>query len=174
MVTEVDNHETRKHWTLMLHREMPIDTKIIMSFWSFKQKHYPDRTLNKHKAHLCTHGGMQTWGQNYWETYAQVVNWASVFLLLAISKIHGLPSKSIDFVLAFPQADLKVPIYMKLPMGFDAVHNESRKFYVLYLYKSLYGLKQAGCNRLAKLHNGLLDWSFLQSIINSCVFFGQG
>jgi hypothetical protein len=83
---------------------------------------------------------MQTWGQNYWETYAPVVNWASVHLLLAIAEIHGLPSKNIDFVLAFPQVNLEVPGYMELPMGFDAVHNESRKFYVLCLNKSLYGV----------------------------------
>jgi len=57
---------------------MPEDTKTIMSIWSFKRKRYPDGTLNKHKARLCAHGGMQTWGQNYWETYAPVVNWASV------------------------------------------------------------------------------------------------
>jgi hypothetical protein len=31
-----------------------------------------------------------------------------------VAKIHGLPSKSIDFVLAFPQADLEVPVYMEL------------------------------------------------------------
>jgi hypothetical protein len=62
---EVDDHETYKHWTLMLHCDMPSDTKTIMSIWSFKQKRYPNGTLNKHKARLCTHGGMQTWGQNF-------------------------------------------------------------------------------------------------------------
>ena len=76
---------------------------------------------------------MQTWGQNYWETYAPVVNWASVRFLRAVAKIHGLASKSIDFVLAFPQADLEVPAYMELPLGFDAPDNESRKLYVLRL-----------------------------------------
>jgi hypothetical protein len=98
---------------------MPEDKKTIMSIWSFKRKRYPDGTLNKHKAHLCAHGKMQTWGQNYWETYAPVVNWASVWLILAVAKIHGLSSKSNDFVLAFPQADLEIPVYIELPIGFD-------------------------------------------------------
>ncbi len=31
--------------------------------------------------------------------------------------IHGSSSKSIDFVLAFPQADLKIPVYMELTIG---------------------------------------------------------
>ena len=93
--------------------------------------------MNKHKAHVCAHGGMQTWGQSYWETYAPVNNWASVWILLAVAKIHGLPSQSIDFVLAFPQADLEVPVYMELPIGFDAPANESQKYYVLCLNKTL-------------------------------------
>jgi hypothetical protein len=63
---------------------------------------------------------MQTWGKNYWETYAPVDNWASICILLAVAKIHGLYSKSIDFVLAFPQADLEIPVFMKLFLGFDA------------------------------------------------------
>jgi hypothetical protein len=32
-------------------------------------------------------------------------------------------TKSIDYVLAFPQADLEVPVYMELPLGFDAPLN---------------------------------------------------
>jgi hypothetical protein len=174
MVHEVDDHESRKHWTLIRRSDLPDGTKTIMAIWSFKRKRYPDGTLNKHKARLCAHGGMQTWGQNYWETYAPVVNWASVRILLAVAKIHGLPSKSIDFVLAFPQADLEVPVYMELPLGFDAPHNESRKLYVLRLNKSLYGLKQAGYNWFAKLSNGLEDRGFVPSSVDPCVFFGKG
>ena len=123
MIKEVDDHKNMNHWTIMNPRDMPTDAKTIMANWSFKRKRVPDGTLNKHKAHLCAHSGMQTWGQNYWETYALVVNWASVRLILAITKIHGLSSKSIGFVLAFPQADLEIPVYMELPIGFDAPNN---------------------------------------------------
>jgi hypothetical protein len=106
--------------------DVPPGTKTIMSIWSFKRKLFPDGNLKKHKAQLCAHGGMQTWGQNYWETYAPVVNMVSVRILLAVAKIHGLSSKSIDFVHAFPQADLEVPVYMELPLGFDASDNKSQ------------------------------------------------
>jgi hypothetical protein len=174
MVNKVDDHESQVHWTLtnvVIFCRLP---KTIMSIWSFKRKRYPDGTLNKHKARVCAHGGMQTWGQNYWETYAPVVNWASVCILLAVAKIHSLSSNSIDFVLAFPQADLEVPVFMELPLGFDAPDSQNRKHYVLQLNKSLYGLKQAGYNWFAKLSNGLEDCGFVPSSIDSCVFFGQG
>jgi hypothetical protein len=113
MTDEVNDHEVRGHWTLIKCCDFPQGTKTIMSIWSFKRKWYPDGTLNKHKARLCAHGEMQTWGQNYWETYGPVVNWASVHLILAIAQIHGLSSKSIDFVLVFPQADLEIHVYME-------------------------------------------------------------
>jgi hypothetical protein len=51
-----------------------------------------------------------------------VVTWASVCLLLIVAKIHGLESKSIDFVLAFPQAELDVDVYMELPAGVNPVN----------------------------------------------------
>jgi hypothetical protein len=100
----------RGHWTIIQRCDMQANSKTIMSIWSFKRKRYPDGTLNKHKARLCAHDGMQTWEQNYWETYALAVNWPSICLVLAIAKIYGLLSKSIDFVLEFPQANLKVPV----------------------------------------------------------------
>jgi hypothetical protein len=74
MIKEVDDHENRNHWTIMRCSDVPVDSKTIMSIWSFKCKRYPDGSLKKHKARLCAHGGMQTWDQNYCKTYAPVVN----------------------------------------------------------------------------------------------------
>jgi hypothetical protein len=117
---------------------------------------------------------MQTWGQHYWETYAPVVNWASVCILLVVAKINGLSSKSIDFLLVFPQADLEIPVFMELPLGFDAPDSQSQKPYVLQLNTSLYGLNQAGYNWYAKLSNVLGGCGFVPSSVDPCVFFGQG
>ena len=169
MIKEVNDHEERKHWTLLERRDMPPGTKTIMSIWSFKRKRFPDGTLNKHKARICAHGGQQTWGENYWETYAPVVNWITVRTLLALTQIHGLESRSVDFVLAFPQADLDIDVYMELPMGF--VHDEAtRKSYVLKLNKNLYGLKQAAYNWFEHLKSGLIDRDFKQSDSDCCLF----
>jgi hypothetical protein len=77
-------------------------------------------------------------------------------------------------VLAFPQADLEIPVYMELPIGFDALGGESCKFYVLRLNKSLYGLKQAGYNWFAKLSNGLQDCGFVKSNFDPSIFFRSG
>ena len=89
----------------------------------------------KHKARLCAHGGMQQWGIDFWETYAPVVNWISVRLLLILAILHGLETKSINFVLAFPQADLDTNVFMELPYGF---HYGGKGKHVLRLKNNLY------------------------------------
>ena len=37
--------------------------------------------------------------------------------LLALSSLQELPSRSIDFVLAFTQAELDVDVFMYIPLG---------------------------------------------------------
>ena len=100
---------------------------------------------------------MQQWGDSYWETYSPVVNMLSVRLILAIAKLHNLDSKAIDFVFAFPQADLEEDIWMYLPIGFQVdghTEKSSERRYLLKLNESLYGLKQGSYNCTA--HKGNL------------------
>ena len=67
-----------------------------------------------------------------------------------------LSPKSIDFVLAFLQADLDVDIWMELPIGLQPIEDPSSpQHYVLKLRKNLYGLKQASFNWYEKLRDGL-------------------
>jgi hypothetical protein len=117
MKKEIDDHKSCNHWEVVPRSTLPVGTKTIQAIWSFKRKCFPDGSLNKHKARLCAHGGMQQWGVSYWETYSLVVNMLILCLLLALCNIHGLESKSIDFILAFPWADLNVDIWMELPLG---------------------------------------------------------
>ena len=141
----------------------------ILAIWSFKCKIFPDGRLLKHRARLCDHGGMHKWVINYWETYAPLVKCISVQTLLAINKIHKLRSRSIDFVLEFPQTDLDVNVYMELPISIDA-HNGGKRDYILKLKKSLYGLKQDTTNWFETLKEGLNSRAFKQSQVNPCVF----
>jgi hypothetical protein len=171
MAKEVKDHESRNHWTVLPRSVIPPGTKTILAVWSFKRKRYPDGRVLKHKARLCAHGGMQTWGVNYWETYAPVVNWMSIRTLMALSIIHDLETRSIDFVLAFPQAPLEVDIYMEPPYGFDI---NGEKSFILKLNKNLYGLKNASHNFWNLLREGLEARGYKQqSESDPCVFLGK-
>ena len=171
MVKEVWDHETRDHWTIVDRATMPKGTCTILSIWSFKRKRFLNGQIMKHKARLCAHGGMQ-WGVDYWETYSPVVNWISIRALLAIAQIHSLPSRSIDFILAFPQADLKEDVYMELPVGMTLLTGD-KKDKVLKLQKSLYGLKSAGKNWFDHLKGGLIRRGFKPSQIDPCVYMSE-
>ena len=75
------------------------------------------------------------------------MNWISIRFLLIVAQILDLDTQAIDFVLAFPRADLDVPVYMELPAGMDLEEQgENSSRYMLRLSKSLYGLKQGSFN----------------------------
>ena len=137
-----------------------------MMIWSFKRKRHPDGRLSKYKARLCCHGGQQQWGVQYWETYSPVVSWMAVRTLLVLAKIHNLHTQSIDFTLAFPQAEVKVPIYLHTPQGIEFPDHNT----VLKLKKNLYGLKDAGRTWWEHLSDGLEDMGFIQTQTDQCVF----
>ena len=118
MQKEISDHELRNHWSVVKSSIVPSTAKTIQDVWSFKRKRFPGGRLSKHKARLCAHGGIQEWGENYWEKYIPMLHMLTLQLLLSLCNIHKLESKSIDFVLAFPQADLEVYIWMELPIGF--------------------------------------------------------
>jgi hypothetical protein len=93
-----------------------------------------------------------------------MVNMLTVRLLLALCNIHSLESKSIDFVLAFPQANLDADIWMELPTGIVVADKSNKSCaYILKLKKSLYGLNQASLNWFEKLKQSLVDWGFTLS-----------
>ena len=140
--------------------------------WSFKQKRFSDGSLNKHKACLCAHGGMQQWGVHFWETYALVVNWMMVWLVLIVALIHDLLVRSIDYVLAFPQADLDVPIFMELPPGIEP-KDRARGEYLFKLKKSRYGLCQASLNWFKKRKTALTDRGYVSLKVDPCLFYSK-
>ena len=140
----------------------------IMMIWSFKRKRHPDGSLSKHKARLCCHGGQQQWGVNYWDTYAPVVSWSSIRILMTMAKLHNLHTKSIDFVQAYPQAELKSTIFLRSPPGVELA-TESEEM-VLKLIRNLYGLKDAGRTWYEHLTDGLDAMGFTPTESDPCIF----
>jgi len=106
-----------------------------------------DLTTNQvksHKARLNLHGGKQIYRMNSFETYAPVVTWFAIRLMIMIGIIFGWYLCQVDFVMAYPQAPIKMDIYMELPQGIMTAHGNS-KDHALKLEKNIYGQKQAGC-----------------------------
>ena len=106
----------------------------------------------KFKAQCCVCGDLQTAGVDYFETYAPVVQWSTVRLILTDTLINGWTTKQVDYMNAFAQAELSEDVYIERPRGFPRV---DRRDTVLKLNKSLYGLKQAPKSFYSKLRIGL-------------------
>ena len=92
----------------------------------------------------------------------------SVRSLLALSHIHELQSKSIDFVLSFPQAEMETEVCMEIPQGFYNMHEVTSC--VLKLKRSIYGLKQSNYNFCNKLDAAIKDRHFLPCSTDKCVY----
>ena len=86
--------------------------------WSMKRKRQVSTgEVYKWKGQLCINGSSQEQGINYWETFSPVVTWETVRSLLTLAIMNGWETRQIDFVLAFPQAEVECPMYMEVPQG---------------------------------------------------------
>ena len=144
---------------------------IVTGVWSFKRKRTPTGELLKYKARLCAHGGQQRHLVSFDETYAPVVNWFVLHTLLTISLIKGWKSKQLNMVLAYPQADVKTNIYMKIPFGLKVKESGDKKDYLLKLKRNIYRLKDAGRTWGLHLCNNLIAREFEQSKVDLCLFY---
>ncbi len=167
----MNGHVTNKNWALIKRSEVPEDADVVPSVWSMRRKR--DITTNKikkYKACLNLHGGKQVYRMNYYETYAPVVTWFAIRLLIVIGIIFGWALRQVDFVMAYPQAPIECDMYMELPQGIRTSEGDSKDF-VLKLLKNIYGQKQAGRVWNEYLVEKLCSIGFKPSLIDDCVFY---
>jgi hypothetical protein len=170
MLKEVEAHVDHDHWELVKRSDLPTGTEVLPAVWAFRRKRrIATQEVYKWKARLNLHGGRQTKNVNYWETYSPVVGWSTIRMFLILMMINGWSSRQVDFVLAFPQADIECEMHMEVPQGFNV--DGARGDYCLRLRKNLYGQKQAGRVWNQFLHDGLLARGFVQSTVDMCVYY---
>jgi hypothetical protein len=87
---------------------------------------------------------MQLEGVDFFKTYAPVVQWTTIWLMLILEVLLGLKSKQGDLTCAFLYADLAPDetVYVDMPLGFNT-KSKNGKRQVLKLNKTLYGLCQS-------------------------------
>jgi hypothetical protein len=152
---------------------------VLPSTWAFRCKRFPDGTIKKLKARFCARGDKQIEGVDFFETFAPVVNWQTVRIMLILSLILKLATKQVDYTAAFIHAPIdkdpewdklsddqkaKSGVFIEMAKGFG----EAGK--VLKLKKSLYGLKQAPRNFFLHLKSRLEEAGFQQSETDACLF----
>ena len=167
MNQELESLVKRDTWSLVPRG----DHKTIPGTWAFRIKRKPDGSLNKFKARFCVRGDLQ---QKYNlaepDTYAPVVNWSTIRLMLVLTQQLNLSTVHLDFSNAFAQADIPEgsEVYLEPPPRY-ATQNDM----VLKLNKSLYGQVEAPQLWYNKLKEGLIDRGLKLSDIDPCLFIGS-
>lgn len=146
MRKEVKWHIDNRDWVIVDQADIPdipVGKSIVPAVWAMRRKRdISTREVYKWKARLNYHGGKQTKGIDYWETYAPVAAWSSIRIIMLIALFNYWYTKQLDFVLAFPQAPEETELYMAIPPGFTVEGDPKKK--ALKLLNNLYGQKQAG------------------------------
>ena len=142
-------------------------TQILPGTWTLRRKRNPDGTLKGLKARWCVRGDLQP---PVADTYAPVVQWSTIRLVLYFTLFFNLSTRCIDFSNAFVQAPLTDPIYVHLPRGF---HSTDDRDVCLKLKKSLYGITQAPRLWYEHLKAKLEKRGFKQSRLDPCLFYSK-
>eukprot|EP00957_Ditylum_brightwellii_P169408 12894155-Ditylum_brightwellii.AAC.1 len=86
MNNELGTLPDMKSWIIVKQRP---GMNVLGSIWAFKIKCYPIGTINKLKAHLCVLYDQQIDGLDVFDTYAPVVSFSTVHLLVVMSICLG-------------------------------------------------------------------------------------
>jgi hypothetical protein len=157
MNKEISDLTKRRSWDVVPRSEAGTH-QVVPGTWAFKAKRYPDGRFRKFKARFCVRGDVQKLeGGGSVDSYSPVVSWVTVRLMLILSLILSLKTTQIDFSNAFAQADLKEPVYLALPRGFNPTHYKvvTQSDMILRLNKSLYGMTTSPKMFYEKLRAGM-------------------
>ena len=156
---------------------------VLPSTWAFRRKRLPSGEVKKLKGRFCARGDRQLKDVDFFETFAPVVSWNTVRLLLTLQAQLGLANSQVDFTAAFVHADIDLPpdydmmspeekekvgVFVEMPRGFP------QPGMVLKLKKSLYGLRQAPRNHFQNCRDCLEAIGFTQAInVDPCLFISD-
>jgi len=171
-VKEISTLQKLNSWTQVKRQQ---GMKVIQSTWAYKIKRFPDGLVRKLKARFCVRGNMRIEGVDFFNTFALVVQWATVRLLLNLSITLNLETVQVDYVSTFCQAPIKEDVYVELPRGWQTLNilgidEKFKKNHVLKLNQSLYGLRQSPRNFFMHLKANLEWIGFHQSKTDPCLF----
>ncbi|KAL0744719.1 hypothetical protein Bca101_101224 [Brassica carinata] len=135
-------------------RELPKGKKAVSSRWIFTIKYKADGQIERKKTRLVARGFIQTYGEDYIETFAPVAKLHTIRIVLSLAVNLGWGLWQMDVKNAFLQGELEDEVYMYPPPGLEHL---VKKGNVLRLKKAIYGLKQsprAWYNKLSTTLNG--------------------
>jgi Reverse transcriptase (RNA-dependent DNA polymerase) len=158
---EFDALDTKGTWVSDNNsRTYALPTHVVL-----KVKLDSERMVERWKALIVAGGNHQQYGKDYFETYAPVVDFAIVRVLLHIAMCENMRMAQVDVKTAFLNGELDEDVWVMSPRGVPG-HTATK----CKLCKSLYGLKQAHMDWHHKLVTDLRELDFVELPSAPCVF----
>ena len=117
MKEEITNLKRMNTWVLV---DREPHMKVLQGTWAFMLKRTPDGVAYRFRSRFCVHGDQQEYGVNYFETFAPVVQWSTIRLLLILILTNCWTTRVIDHINEFPQANIDTEIYVEPPALFGS------------------------------------------------------
>jgi hypothetical protein len=103
---EVDTLVKKGSWEVVTKK---VWMHVLPSTWAFKCKRFLDGIICKLKARFCARGDCQIEGLDFFETFAAVVRWETIRIMLIMSIIFDLATLQVDYTAVFVHADIDKP-----------------------------------------------------------------
>ena len=161
---EISSHSLNNTWTLV---RLPPGRECIPSGWNFKLKVDKKGVPYRRKARFFAKGYRQIQGIDYQESFAPVVRYDSLRVIIAIAAERDLELYQLDVKTAFLNGIIDEEIYIAQPEGYI---EQGREDEVCRLNKSIYGICQASRIWNQTLHTALINFGFSQSTADPCVY----
>ena len=101
LADELNSLKENETWKLVPISSVPKDKKLVKSLMVFKVKYNSDATVERYKARLVAQGFTQRSGIDYNETFAPVVKFQSVRVILALAVLRNAKVSQLDIKTAF-------------------------------------------------------------------------
>jgi len=141
------------------------DALPITNKWVFQKKINEEGQIMKYKARLVTKGCTQHLGHDYLETHSPVIHLETIRSILAIVPAKKLMVQQMDVKGTYLNGILKEKVYMHQPEGFE---DGTKK--ICLLIKTLYGLKQLGCEWNIQFNARVRKHGFLRLCSDPCIY----
>ena len=155
--------------------ERPAGCRVLGLKWVFKIKEHIDGTIARYKVRCTALGNLQREGFDYQETFAPVVRYCTVRILLAISVSRGYFIHQMDVDTAFLYGEMTGPaVYIEVPADYPLPeHLVGKTNLVARVKKSLYGLKQAPRLWNDNIHACMTQYGFERSPFDACLYYRE-